>query len=160
MSNTTQKATFAAGCFWGVEETFAQTPGVISTRVGYTGGHTENPNYPQVCSDTTGHAEAVEITFDPNIVSYEKLLDIFWHKHNPTLLNRQGPDVGSQYRSVIFYHNEMQKQLAEQSKKNLEQAHVFAKPIVTEIVPAVTFYPAEEYHQKYLQKQGRSSCQF
>lgn len=158
MTNTIQKATFAAGCFWGVEETFSLIPGVIATRVGYIGGHTENPTYPEVCSDTTGHAEAVEVTFDSAVVSYEKLLELFWHSHNPTLLNRQGPDVGSQYRSVIFYHNDEQQQLAEQSKQDLEHAHYFPKPIVTEIVPAGRFYPAEEYHQQYLKKQGRSSC--
>lgn len=156
--SVTQKAIFAEGCFWGVEETFAQLSGVVSTRVGYTGGHTENPTYREVCSDTTGHAEAVEVTFDPNIISYEKLLDVFWHSHNPTLLNRQGPDVGSQYRSAIFYHDDAQKQLAEKSKQELENTHEFSKPIVTEIVAATVFYPAEEYHQKYLQKQGRSSC--
>ncbi|MFA6036869.1 MAG: peptide-methionine (S)-S-oxide reductase MsrA [Legionellales bacterium] len=160
MSNISQVATFAAGCFWGVEELFSQIPGVLATRVGYTGGHTENPTYQQVCSDTTGHAEALEVTFDPTLVSYEKLLEVFWHNHNPTQKNRQGPDVGSQYRSVIFYHNEAQKQLAEKSKQSLEDAHQFQNPIVTEIVPASTFYPAEEYHQKYLKKQGLSSCGF
>jgi peptide-methionine (S)-S-oxide reductase len=160
MSTLSKLATFAAGCFWGVEETFANVKGVIATRVGYIGGHTQNPSYPQVCSDTTGHAEAIEVTYDPSIVSYEKLLDVFWHCHNPTLLNRQGPDVGSQYRSVIFYHDDAQKQLAEKSKQSLNDAHQFQKPIVTEITPASIFYPAEEYHQKYLKKQGRSSCSY
>jgi peptide-methionine (S)-S-oxide reductase len=154
----TALATFAAGCFWGIEETFSHIPGVLATQVGYIGGHTQNPTYPQVCSDTTGHAEAVQVTYDPALVNYETLLDAFWHCHNPTLLNRQGPDVGSQYRSVIFYHNEVQKQLAESAKQALIDAKQYPKPIVTEIIPAAIFYPAEEYHQKYLQKQGLSSC--
>lgn len=153
-----KRATFAAGCFWGVEETFSHVPGVISTRVGYIGGHTENPTYHQVCGDTTGHAEAVEVTYDPSIVSYEKLLAAFWQCHNPTLINRQGPDVGSQYRSVIFYHDDEQKQLAQAAKQALIDAKKYSKPIATEIIPASTFYPAEEYHQKYLKKQGLSNC--
>ncbi len=151
-------ATFAAGCFWGIEETFRQVPGVIATRVGYMGGHTENPSYPQVCTDQTGHAEVVQVTYDPAMLSYEKLLEVFWHSHNPTLVNRQGPDVGSQYRSVIFYYDDEQKNSAEQSKATLTAENKYAKPIVTEIIPAATFYPAEEYHQKYLQKKGLSSC--
>ncbi len=151
-------ATFAAGCFWGIEETFSQVPGVIATRVGYMGGHTENPSYPQVCTDQTGHAEVVQVTYDPAMLSYEKLLEVFWHSHNPTLVNRQGPDVGSQYRSVIFYYDDEQKNSAEQSKATLTAENKYAKPIATEIIPAATFYPAEEYHQKYLQKKGLSSC--
>ncbi len=154
----TALATFAAGCFWGIEETFSRIPGVLATEVGYIGGHTQHPTYPQVCSDTTGHAEAVQVTYDPELVNYETLLDVFWHCHNPTLLNRQGPDVGSQYRSVIFYHNEAQKQSAESSKQALIASKQYQSPIVTEIVPAGIFYPAEAYHQKYLQKQGLPNC--
>jgi peptide-methionine (S)-S-oxide reductase len=153
-----EKATFGAGCFWGVEETFNKTPGVIKTRVGYTGGTRENPTYEQVCTGVTGHAEAVEITFDPKKIAYGQLLDIFWANHNPTSLNFQGPDHGSQYRSVIFYHNDPQKDLALESKKKLEESHKYNKPIVTEIVPAGSFYEAEEYHQKYLQKNHMASC--
>lgn len=152
------QATFAAGCFWGVEETFRNIPGVLETSVGYMGGHTQNPTYQDVCTDQTGHAEVVQVTYDPAIVSYEKLLEVFWQNHNPTLLNRQGPDVGSQYRSVIFYHNEQQKELAQQAIDDLTAAKKYPKPIVTAIVPASTFYAAEEYHQKYLQKKGLSSC--
>ncbi len=155
---STAQATFAAGCFWGIEETFSNIPGVLATRVGYMGGHTPNPTYPEVCTDKTGHAEVVQVTFDPAILSYENLLEIFWGCHNPTLLNRQGPDIGTQYRSAIFYYNDTQKQQAETSKHALSDSHKYAKPIVTEIVPATTFYPAEEYHQKYLKKQGLSSC--
>lgn len=153
-----QKATFAAGCFWGVEETFRRTPGVLVTAVGYTGGHTENPTYEQVCSDRTGHAEAVEIIFDPKQISYEVLLDIFWNSHDPTTLNRQGPDVGSQYRSAIFYHSIEQKAAAEASRERY--APRFNRPIVTQIVPAGVFYRAEEYHQQYLAKRGLSQCRF
>ncbi len=152
------KATVAAGCFWGVEELFRQQPGVISTRVGYTGGHLLNPTYRDVCSDQTGHAEAVEIEYDPKIISYEKLLDLFWNNHNPTTPNRQGPDFGSQYRSAIFYHTPEQEKLASESKTNLENSKKFPRPIVTQILPAEEFYQAEDYHQQYLAKQGKSHC--
>ena len=151
----TEKATLAAGCFWGVEDAFMQVPGVLATQVGYTGGHTENPVYREVCNDTTGHAEAVDIDFDPAIVSYEALLDLFWQWHDPTTLNQQGPDVGSQYRSAIFYHSSQQEQTAQAAKARWEQSGRFSRPMVTEIVPAAVFYPAEEYHQKYNQKHGR-----
>ncbi len=151
-------ATFAAGCFWGVEETFRETKGVKSTRVGYTGGKTENPTYKDVCTDRTGHAEAVEVTYDPSEVSYDTLLNVFWENHNPTQLNYQGPDHGTQYRTAIFYQNEDQRKAAEASKAALEASGKFRKPIVTQIVPAVKFYPAEEYHQQYLAKRGLSSC--
>ncbi|MGC8863900.1 MAG: bifunctional methionine sulfoxide reductase B/A protein [Armatimonadota bacterium] len=157
-----QKATFAAGCFWGVESAFRRYlgKGVISTRVGYTGGHTENPTYELVCSHTTGHAEAVEITYDPNKISYQQLLDIFWSIHDPTTPDRQGPDIGSQYRSAIFYHSPQQKKQAEESKKHLEESKRFAAPIVTEITQAGTFWPAEEYHQQYFEKRGvEPACQ-
>jgi peptide-methionine (S)-S-oxide reductase len=153
-----QKATFAAGCFWGVEETFRNIKGVISTVVGYTGGHTERPSYKEVCTDTTGHAEAVEVTFDPDVVSYEALLKAFWESHDPTTADRQGPDIGSQYRSAIFFHNSVQERLAKDSKVALESSGVYSQPVVTEIVAASVFYPAEEYHQKYLMKRGAKYC--
>jgi peptide-methionine (S)-S-oxide reductase len=153
-----EKATFAAGCFWGVEELFRQTPGVIATRVGYVGGTKPNPTYQDVCSDTTGHAEAVEIEFDPAQVSYETLLGIFWENHDPTTPNRQGPDCGSQYRSAIFYHNAAQQLAAEASVEALGKSARFRRPIVTQIVPAPEFWPAEDYHQQYLQKRGVSRC--
>jgi peptide-methionine (S)-S-oxide reductase len=149
-----KKATFGAGCFWGVEALYRKVPGVIEAFSGYTGGHTENPTYEEVCSDQTGHAEAVEVTYDPEKVSYDRLLEVFWMNHNPTTPNQQGPDHGSQYRSVIFYHDEEQKKLAEASKQALEQSGKWQKPIVTEIVPATTFYKAEEYHQRYFEKLG------
>lgn len=149
-----KQATFAAGCFWGVEAIFAEQKGVISTRVGYTGGHFKNPSYEDVCSHKTGHAEAVEIIYDPTEISYEKLLDVFWSIHDPTTLNRQGPDVGSQYRSAVFYHNPEQKAQAERFKEQLEKSEKFKRPIVTEIVAAGDFYPAEEYHQQYFKKRG------
>ena len=145
-----EKATFAAGCFWGVEAAFSKPNGVISTTVGYTGGRLHDPTYEDVCSDKTGHAEAVQITYDPGVVSYEKLLDLFWKIHDPTTPNRQGPDVGSQYRSAVFYHDPEQLRAAEKSKQNHQPN--LAKPIVTEIVPASAFYKAEEYHQQYLKK--------
>jgi peptide-methionine (S)-S-oxide reductase len=152
------KATFAAGCFWGVEATFRQMPGVISTRVGYIGGNTANPTYKQVCTDTTGHAEAVEIDYDPAKLSYDKLLDVFWENHDPTQLNRQGPDWGKQYRSAIFFHTPEQEAAAKASKQQLENSHRFSKPVVTQIVPAETFFEAEDYHQQYLEKKGLASC--
>jgi peptide-methionine (S)-S-oxide reductase len=149
-----ERATFAAGCFWGVEADFREIDGVVDALVGYTGGSTPNPTYQQVCSDRTGHAEAVEVTFDPLRVSYERLLDAFWGMHDPTTRNRQGPDVGSQYRSAIFYHSDAQKAAAEASKAALERSGRFRGPIVTEIVPAPTFWRAEDYHQQYVTKRG------
>jgi peptide-methionine (S)-S-oxide reductase len=151
-----EKAIFAAGCFWGVEELFSRLPGVLSTRVGYTGGHQEKPTYHQVCTDTTGHAEAVEINFDSAKINYETLLEKFWSLHDPTTLNRQGPDVGSQYRSAVYYHTPRQQELAQTMKERLSVK--FPHPIVTEITSASTFYEAEEYHQKYNEKNGRH-CQ-
>lgn len=162
MANETKNlrmATFAAGCFWGAQDQFDKIHGVKETTVGYAGGNTENPTYEMVCSDKTGHAEAVEVKYDPKEVSYEQLLNVFWNKHNPTTPNRQGPDHGSQYRSVIFYHSNEQKAIAEESKKELDQSGRWQDPIVTEIVPASTFYRAEEYHQKYNQKHS-GVCQF
>jgi len=152
----TKKATFGAGCFWGVEAAFRQLDGVTRTRVGYAGGDLENPTYKDVCSHRTGHAEVVEVEYDPDRVSYDELLDAFWHKHNPTHRNRQGWDIGDQYRSVIFVHDEEQRAEAERSKDK-EQA-AYRKPIVTQIEPAPTFYEAEDYHQQYLEKRGRSTC--
>jgi peptide-methionine (S)-S-oxide reductase len=152
------KATFAAGCFWGVEATFRQLPGVISTRVGYTGGKTASPTYKEVCTDRTGHAEAVEIEYDPAKLSYDKLLEVFWENHDPTQLNRQGPDWGTQYRSAIFFHTPEQEAEAKASKEQLGKSRRFSKPIVTQIVPAVTFFEAEDYHQQYLEKKGLASC--
>ena len=153
-----ERATFAAGCFWGVEEAFRTLPGVVSTKVGYTGGTFRNPNYEDVSTGTTGHAESVEIEFDSSKISYEKLLDVFWKIHDPTTRDRQGPDVGSQYRSAIFFHNEKQHAAAIASKENLEKSRKYRGKIVTQIVPAGAFYPAEEYHQQYLKKRGRGSC--
>ena len=150
------KATFGAGCFWHVEDLFRKTNGVTSTKVGYTGGKLSNPTYEEVCTDATGHAEAVEVEYDPNKISYEELLDVFWNNHDPTSLNRQGPDIGKQYRSAIFFHDEEQKKIAEKSKQSLESSGKFEKKIVTEIEPAPEFYQAEEYHQKYFQKHGLS----
>lgn len=149
-----EKATFAAGCFWGIQEKFRTTDGVVGTAAGYIGGSVANPTYRQVCTDRTGHAEAVEVTFDPDKITYSRLLDIFWNMHDPTTLNRQGPDIGTQYRSAIFYHNDEQKRLAEESKKKIMQT----KKAVTQIIPAGTFWPAEEYHQFYLMKRGVNSC--
>ncbi len=152
-------ATFAAGCFWGVEAIFRKVHGVISTRVGYTGGKTDRPTYNQVCSDSTGHAEAVEVEFDPSMVAYGHLLEIFWDMHDPTTLNRQGPDRGTQYRSAIFFHNPEQKRLAEESLSALARSDRFTRrKIVTEIAEAEVFWPAEEYHQRYFEKTGRNSC--
>ena len=152
----TKKATFGAGCFWGVEAAFRQTNGVIKTRVGYAGGELENPTYEDVCSHTTGHAEVVEVTYDDQHVSYDDLLDVFWRKHDPTQLNRQGWDIGDQYRSVVFFHDDEQRTAAERSKER-EQSQ-YRKSIVTQIEPASTFYEAEDYHQQYLEKRGRSTC--
>lgn len=152
------KATFGAGCFWGTEATFRQIAGVAGTASGYEGGSKPNPTYEDVCSHTTGHAEVVEVDFDPEVASYNTLLDVFWNNHDPTTLNRQGPDVGTQYRSVIFYHDEQQKELAERSKELAALSGRFKRPIVTEIVPASTFWIAEDYHQQYLEKRGLASC--
>ena len=152
------RATFAAGCFWGVEATYRQVEGVLSTAVGYTGGTLENPTYRAVCSDTTGHAEAVDVEYDPSRVTYEQLLNIFWENHDPTTLNRQGPDFGSQYRSAIFYHDAVQESAARQSRERLNASGRYPRPIVTEITPASTFYRAEEYHQQYLEKRGLAHC--
>jgi peptide-methionine (S)-S-oxide reductase len=152
----TEMAIFAAGCFWGVEAAFRQLPGVTHTRVGYAGGHTENPSYEDVCTDTTGHAEAVEVTYDPEQVSYDELLDVFWAKHDPTQLNRQGYDVGTQYRSAIFFHSPEQQEAATRSKAEV-QARTPGR-VVTELVEAGPFYEAEDYHQQYLEKRGRATC--
>ncbi len=153
-----EKATFGAGCFWGVEAGFRQVEGVIETAVGYMGGRLENPTYRDVCTDRTGHAEVVEVTFDPSQVSYEQLLDFFWNIHDPTTLNRQGPDVGTQYRSAIFFHSPEQEAAARASKERQQASGRFKKPIVTEIIPASTLYRAEEYHQRYVEKHGLASC--
>ncbi|MDP9070181.1 MAG: peptide-methionine (S)-S-oxide reductase MsrA [Actinomycetota bacterium] len=155
-----KKATFGAGCFWGVEATFRQVEGVTATAVGYAGGRTENPTYREVCSHRTGHAEVVEVDYDPARVSYEELLDVFWANHDPTTRDRQGPDVGDQYRSVIFFHDDEQQAAAVASKDTLDRSGRYRRPIVTEIAPAPTFYRAEDYHQQYLEKLGRSSCRF
>jgi peptide-methionine (S)-S-oxide reductase len=152
----TERATFAAGCFWGVEAAFRKIPGVTATRVGYTGGHADDPSYYDVCSDTTGHAEAVEVEFDPAQVSYEELLDLFWRSHDPSQGNRQGPDVGSQYRSAVYYHSPEQQEAALASKARV-QAQLPIR-VTTEVEPATTFYEAEDYHQQYFEKQGRTSC--
>jgi len=152
------KAIFGAGCFWHVEEAFRHLNGVLSTTVGYTGGILKNPTYEDVCTDKTGHVEAVEITFDPQKITYEELLRVFWDIHDPTTKNRQGLDVGTQYRSAIFYHSPEQKTAADLSKKNLEQSRKYSKKIMTEITKATTFYPAEEYHQHYLAKHGLAAC--
>jgi len=153
-------ATFGAGCFWGVEAKFRMIPGVEDAIVGYAGGKTENPTYKEVCTDKTGHAEVVQVTFDPKKVSYETLVEAFWHMHDPTQLNRQGPDYGTQYRTAIFYHSPEQKATAEKSKAALNASRKFGKPIATEITPAGPFWKAEEYHQRYLEKRGAASCHF
>ena len=155
---TTEIATFGAGCFWGVEAAFSRVPGVIEAVSGYSGGQTVNPTYKDVCTDETGHAEVVQVTFDPAKVSFEKLLEVFWAMHDPTQVNRQGPDFGSQYRTAIFFHTPEQEAAAKASKEKLEKSRHFSKPIVTQIVPAVTFFEAEDYHQQYLEKRGLASC--
>ena len=151
-------ATFAAGCFWGVEAAFREVDGVTSARVGYTGGFLDNTTYRDVCSGGTGHAEAVEVTYDPALVSYDSLLDLFWEIHNPTTLNRQGPDIGEQYRSAIFFHNPAQESAAQASKERLRESGKYSREIVTEITPASRFWEAEEYHQRYLEKKGLAHC--
>jgi peptide-methionine (S)-S-oxide reductase len=153
-----EKATFAAGCFWGVEATFRSVPGVVSTRVGYTGGSLAHPTYKDVCTNRTGHAEAIEVTYDPKRVTYDELLKVFWQGHDPTTLNRQGPDFGTQYRSAIFYHSPEQEAAARASKDQLESSGTYRRPIVTQIVPAAEFWQAEEYHQQYLEKKGLAHC--
>jgi peptide-methionine (S)-S-oxide reductase len=152
------RATFAAGCFWGVEAAFRRVPGVLGTRAGYIGGSVPNPSYEQVCSHRTGHAEAVEVDYDPARVSYDDLLKVFWEEHDPTQLNRQGPDVGDQYRSAVFVHDAQQEAAAQASKARLAQSGRFRRPIVTQITAAPTFYPAEDYHQQYLEKRGLAAC--
>ena len=152
------KAAFAAGCFWGVEAAFRQVEGVLSTAVGYEGGRTENPTYEQVCTNTTGHAETVQVEYDPSRVSYEQLLDVFWDNHDPTQLNRQGPDVGTQYRSAVFFHTPEQQAAAIASREQRSASGQYKRPIVTEITPASKFYRAEEYHQQYLEKRGLAHC--
>lgn len=153
-----EKATFGAGCFWGVEATFREIPGVVDAAAGYEGGQTVNPTYKDVCTDRTGHAEVVQVEYDPAKVDYERLLNVFWEAHDPTQMNRQGPDVGTQYRSVIFFHTPEQEQAARASKSKLEQSGRFRRPIATQIEPAQTFYRAEEYHQQYLAKRGLRQC--
>ena len=153
-----EKATFAAGCFWGVEAAFRQVKGVVSTAVGYMGGTLEDPTYEDVCTDKTGHAEVVQVKYDPSQVSYEDLLNVFWEIHDPTMLNRQGPDIGTQYRSAIFYNATEQEKIATVSKEKLKASGKYDKPIVTEITYVSTFYKAEDYHQRYLEKKGLSSC--
>ena len=154
----TQTATFGAGCFWGVEAAFRQIKGVKATAAGFMGGTLDNPTYEDVCYRKTGHAEVVEVEYDPALVSYDELLAVFWENHDPTTLNRQGPDVGEQYRSAIFYHTPEQQAAAEASKQQLEREARYRRPIVTEIIPAATFYKAEDYHQQYLEKRGLSTC--
>lgn len=154
----TEKASFGAGCFWGVEATFRELDGVIDAVSGYQGGHTENPTYKDVCTDGTGHAEVVEVEYDPAKISYSQLLDVFWGAHDPTQVNRQGPDVGTQYRSAIFFYTPEQERLARASKSKLEASGRFKRPIATQIEPAQTFYRAEEYHQQYLAKRGLRHC--
>ena len=156
--NHTATAMFGAGCFWGVEEIFRQLPGVTATAVGYAGGATDNPTYQEVWTNRTGHAEVVEVTYDPVKIAYDKLLEVFWDNHNPTTLNRQGPDSGTQYRSVIFYYSPEQQAAAEQSKMALEKSGKWKQPVVTQIVPVAPFFRAEEYHQQYLAKRGLSNC--
>lgn len=158
MPSNLRKATFAAGCFWHVEEVFRKVPGVVSTAVGYEGGNFENPSYKGVCTDKTGHAEVVEVVYDPSKVAYDDLLNVFWENHDPTTMNRQGPDSGTQYRSAIFYHNGEQEVAAKASKEKLEKSGKYKKPIVTRIEPAGMFWKAEEYHQQYLEKNQLKGC--
>lgn len=155
---TLERATFGAGCFWGVEAAFRAIPGVVDASVGYTGGKTEHPTYEQVCSGRTGHAEAVEVVYDPVLVTYDELLEAFWDNHDPTTPNRQGPDVGEQYRSAVFFHTAEQERKARDKKASLDASGRFRRPIVTEITPAGPFHRAEEYHQRYLEKRGAASC--
>jgi peptide-methionine (S)-S-oxide reductase len=154
----TEKATFGAGCFWGVEASFRELPGVLNATSGYAGGHMENPTYKDVCTDRTGHAEVVEVEFDPAQITYDQLLQAFWNLHDPTQVNRQGPDHGTQYRTVIFFHSPEQEETAKASKQRLAESGKFSRPIATAIEPAQTFYPAEEYHQQYLAKRGLRHC--
>jgi peptide-methionine (S)-S-oxide reductase len=156
--HVTEKATFGAGCFWGVEAAFREVPGVVDVTAGYEGGHTANPTYRDVCTDLTGHAEVVQLEYDPKRVSYQQLLEVFWSIHDPTQVNRQGPDVGTQYRSVIFFHTPEQERIARASKAALEASGKFRRPIATAIEPAREFYRAEEYHQQYLAKRGVKHC--
>jgi peptide-methionine (S)-S-oxide reductase len=151
-------ATFGAGCFWGVEAAFRRVPGVLDAVSGYSGGRTQNPSYHDVCMDTTGHAEVVQVTYDPEKVSYAQLLDVFWKIHDPSQVNRQGPDFGAQYRTAIFFHSPEQEAIAKKSKQALDASHRFRQPIATEITPAGPFWRAEEYHQRYLEKRGAASC--
>jgi peptide-methionine (S)-S-oxide reductase len=151
-------ATFGAGCFWGVEAAFRKVPGVLDVAVGYAGGHTQHPSYREVCTDTTGHAEVVQVTFDPEKVSYDQLLNVFWTIHDPTQVNRQGPDYGRQYRTAIFFHSPEQEASAKKSKQSLEASGKLHRPIATEITPAGPFWRAEEYHQRYLEKRGAARC--
>ena len=153
-------ATFGAGCFWGVEARFQKVPGVLDTAAGYSGGETEDPTYKDVCTDETGHAEVVQVTFDPQNVSYETLLEVFWQLHDPTQVNRQGPDIGTQYRSAVYFHSPEQEEIAKKSRAALDASGRLRRPIATEITLAGKFYRAEEYHQKYLQKRGAASCHF
>jgi len=157
-NSSREKATFGAGCFWGVEASFRELKGVTATAVGYAGGALDSPSYQDVCTGHTGHAEVVEVEFDPSEISYERVLDVFWQSHDPTTLNRQGPDIGTQYRSAIFVHTPEQQTAAQQSKDALEQSGRLPRPIVTEVTPASTFYRAEEYHQRYLEKRGLAHC--
>lgn len=154
----TQKATFGAGCFWGIEAAFRQVRGVVSTAVGYMGGTRDEPSYRQVCTGRTGHAEVVQVEYDPQRLSYADVLAVFWENHDPTTLNRQGPDVGTQYRSAIFVHDPAQEETARRSKDEFDASGRFRRPVVTEISPAATFWPAEDYHQQYLEKRGLSTC--
>lgn len=158
MDSRIEKATFGAGCFWGVEAAFRRIPGVTATAVGYEGGQMDNPSYHDVCTDETGHAEVVQVEFDPARASYEQLLEVFWSNHNPTTRNRQGPDVGSQYRSVIFFHSPEQERIARASLEKQDKSGRFNRPIVTQVEPATTFWKAEEYHQQYLEKKGLTHC--
>jgi peptide-methionine (S)-S-oxide reductase len=151
-------ATFGAGCFWGIEAAFRRVPGVLDAAVGYSGGRTQNPSYQDVCTDTTGHAEVVQVTFDPEKVSYDQLLEVFWTIHDPTQVNRQGPDYGKQYRTAIFFHSPEQEAAAKKSKQALEASGKLRRPVATEITPAGPFWRAEEYHQRYLEKRGAASC--